>query len=186
MTGAFDWLDDEQEELLGAYATAAADSVIKGTGEDDTPLNGDKADNKILGKGGEDSINGKGGDDTIIGGADNDFLRGGSGADTFVFRSGDDQDQIADFSIKQGDGLDLRKAGFGIEDLKDRDVGGDITDHDNDGAYLRESSSNGEPEVTFYFGNDENGFDSLTITGVSIKQLMKDIQAHPDHYDFFG
>lgn len=186
MSDTFDWLEDEEDEPRDDFGVEAAKRIIKGTNGDDTPLNGKAGDDKILGKAGEDSINGRDGDDTIVGGAGNDFLRGGKGADTFVFRSGDDQDLIADFSFKQGDGLDLRKAGFGIEDLRDRDQGGDIRDHDGDGAYLRESSSNGKPEVTFYFGNDDGGFDSLTIRGISIKALLKDIEQHPDHYDFFG
>lgn len=40
--------------------------------------------------------------------------------------------------------------------------------------------------MQFFFGDDEDGFDSITIIGVSIKQLVKDIEKNPDHYDFFG
>lgn len=159
-------------------------NTIKGTTEDDN-LRGTAGDDLIIGGFGEDVLSGLAGRDTLIGGGGDDILRGGGGADTFVFRTGYDRDQIDDFSFRQGDGLDLRQTTFGLDDLRDRDAGGTILDHDRDGNYLRESSSNGAPEVTFYFGNDDGGFDSLTILGVTIRELRQDVKAHPDHYDFF-
>ncbi|RXF75365.1 hypothetical protein [Hansschlegelia zhihuaiae] len=154
---------------------------------DDNELTGGKNAERLFGRGGGDDIDGGGGNDTIVAGDGDDFsIRGGKGADTFVYMSGDGQDQIVDFSIKQGDRLDLSLTGFGLEDLQDRDAGGDINDADRDGYYLRETSSNGKPEIQFFFGDDEGGFDQITLVGVSIKQLLKDIDKHPDHYDFFS
>jgi Ca2+-binding RTX toxin-like protein len=160
--------------------------TILGDGDDNELTGSGKAD-RIFGRGGDDDIDAKGGGDTIAAGDGDDFsIRGGKGADMFVFMSGDGQDQVNDFSIKQGDGLDLSLSGFGKEDLKDVDAGGEIKDADGDGYYLRETSSNGKPELQIFFGDDEGGFDQLTLIGVSIAQLVKDVQKNPEHYDFFG
>lgn len=90
-------------------------SQIYGTGGNDT-LNGTNFSDYISGSSGNDTINGLGGSDTIEGfndndvingGAGEDFISGGSGADTFVFDQTDAVDTITDFSLFDGDSLDL-------------------------------------------------------------------------------
>lgn len=62
----------------------------------------------LYGGAGDDIIYGQEGDDVIDGGAGNDVLSGGSGADTFVENAvGQGIDVIRDFSVDEGDVLDL-------------------------------------------------------------------------------
>lgn len=63
---------------------------------------------------GEDRLDGGEGDDVLDGGPDRDWLIGGPGADRFVFRDGDfsgsgggDGDVILDFTLDEGDRIDL-------------------------------------------------------------------------------
>lgn len=86
------------------YAGADNDVVFGGGGVD-----------TIEGGGGSDTIHGGANGDTIIGGAGGDVLYGDSGADTFLFQSHKDlavkrfdTDRIFDFSLTQGDTLDLQ------------------------------------------------------------------------------
>ena len=70
-------------------------------------IKGNKLANKITGSGQDDSISGGAGadtilggsgNDTIIGGAGNDSLKGGEGADVFVYKSGEGNDIITDYT----------------------------------------------------------------------------------------
>ena len=57
---------------------------------------------------GQDILYGQGGSDTLIGGPGNDTLYGGAGADTFAWLHGDrGADHIKDFTIADGDKIDL-------------------------------------------------------------------------------
>jgi Ca2+-binding RTX toxin-like protein len=94
--------------LVSAQATGAGVDTLSnfqnltGSAFADT-LTGDSGANVISGGGGNDRINGGGGGDT---------LTGGSGADTFVFRPGQaGQATITDFSVAQGDQVDLTAFG---------------------------------------------------------------------------
>ena len=102
--------------------------VVQGTSNNDT-LNADpKIGTTVYGQGGSDNISGHdgndmlyGGDgndkiygywgnDTLIGGAGSDTLAGGPGTDTFVFNAADlgsGADRITDFSVTQGDKIDI-------------------------------------------------------------------------------
>lgn len=95
------------------------DDLFGGTGQD--TLRGDSGDDLLEGGDGRDYLSGHTGDDTLNGGADgdrlylgggNDVATGGLGADRFVFRNDDldgSNDLITDFSLIDGDRLDLRK-----------------------------------------------------------------------------
>ncbi|MCX5508149.1 retention module-containing protein [Pseudomonas sp. BJa3] len=72
----------------------------------------------LLGGAGQDIIFGQGGDDHIEGGKGDDVLIGGKGADTFVWRAGDEgNDVIRDFNVQEGDRLDLRDLLQSEEDI---------------------------------------------------------------------
>lgn len=67
---------------------------------------------RIDGGGGNDTIRGSSGDDTLAGGSGSDVLTGGAGADTFLYLSARDSgfgsgDTITDFSVEDGDRIDL-------------------------------------------------------------------------------
>lgn len=72
---------------------------------------GSAYDDTMIGGTGSDIIRAMGGDDTLIGGGGSDLLYGGLGADTFGFTLssvGNGSSAIGDFSLAQGDRLDLR------------------------------------------------------------------------------
>ncbi len=73
-------------------------------------LTGNDQPNRIEGRRGDDSLVGGGGNDTLIGGPGNDTLTGGAGDDTFVFRSGNGNDTITDFTTGNNK-LDLGNSG---------------------------------------------------------------------------
>ncbi len=123
-----------------------------------------------------------GGPDTS--GFDYDQFFGGGGKDIFAFTTGDGTEQIEDFKLGK-DGLDLSHTTFSKHDLKDIDKGGTINDSDGDGNYLRQTDANGKHEVQIFFGNDNPGFDQITIVGISVKDLRHDVKHFHDHYDFF-
>jgi VCBS repeat-containing protein len=92
-------------------------------------LTGDSIDglggnDQIFGLGGNDILLGNDGDDILFGGAGDDTLTGGNGSDTFIFNSVDGSgstDTITDFSLAEGDVLDLA-------DLLTLEEGRDLTD----------------------------------------------------------
>ncbi len=76
----------------------------------------------LKGLGGNDYIYGSEGDDTLYGGHGADYLFGQGGADTFVFEADSaflQQDSIQDFSLAQGDKLDISDLISGYDPLTD-------------------------------------------------------------------
>nr|WP_159064813.1 tandem-95 repeat protein [Thaumasiovibrio subtropicus] len=99
--------------VLNTVNASTGDDVIEGTNQDDIIL-GHQGDDTIDGGLGADILIGGEGDDLLLGGLGNDILTGGEGSDTFVFELGSlgasntgDADVITDFSILEGDKLDL-------------------------------------------------------------------------------
>jgi Ca2+-binding RTX toxin-like protein len=98
----------------------------------------DPANQSVLigaGRGEDDTIDGGAGDDVIFGQGGDDSLTGGPGADTFVYTlaADEDNDQILDFSMAEGDLLsfvnvtDADASGtIGIEDVVDSFVDGGV------------------------------------------------------------
>ncbi|MCB9983574.1 MAG: type I secretion C-terminal target domain-containing protein [Rhodospirillales bacterium] len=91
-------------------------------------------DDTIQGGAGDDVIFGQEGDDRITGGEGDDTLYGGSGQDDFIFEAiADGVDTIKDFSVAQGDVLDVSALLNGYDALQDSindfvfatEVGGD-------------------------------------------------------------
>jgi len=105
-----------------AYGTTAGDTLTGGEGDDfldgragDDTLNGGDGNDVLLGGLGFDTLNGGAGADLLQGGQGNDTLTGGLGADVFKWSLGDQgstttpaSDRITDFTVAQGDVLDLR------------------------------------------------------------------------------
>jgi hypothetical protein len=99
-----------------ALPPRAADDTLTGTAGNnlmfglagDDKLDGGAGDDTLLGGSGNDTLLGGDGDDTLMGGTGNDVLTGGKGADTFVWKAGDvGKDVIKDFSVAEGDRIDL-------------------------------------------------------------------------------
>ncbi|MDO6788789.1 VCBS domain-containing protein, partial [Cobetia marina] len=89
------------------------DILSGGVGSD--RLEGGSGSDALRGGTGNDILSGGEGDDLLVGGSGNDILTGGDGADTFQWMSGDDvnseggmaTDTITDFSVADGDVIDL-------------------------------------------------------------------------------
>ncbi|KIC48018.1 calcium-binding protein [Tateyamaria sp. ANG-S1] len=85
------------------------DTLKGGSGDDQ--LSGGSDNDYLNGGSGDDTLDGGSGKDRIYLGAGDDVATGGADADRFVFRSNDldgAMDVITDFSVSQGDQLDLR------------------------------------------------------------------------------
>jgi Ca2+-binding RTX toxin-like protein len=116
-------------------ARAAGATVNAGTGSNiifglsgNETLMGNVGNDTIYGGAGYDVIAGGAGDDTLIGGLGNDWMDGGDGSDRFVFRRGDGDDGIGDFSmVYTAATVDLNAAqavGVSASGIKDVWVGG--------------------------------------------------------------
>lgn len=94
-------------------------AFAEGGGEASDFLVGEDSADLIDGGEADDLLFGNGGNDTLIGGEGADTLRGGEGADRFVL---DGDDVISDFSVADGDILDL-DAGLGSITFADSAAG---------------------------------------------------------------
>ena len=74
-------------------------------------LDGGEGNDTLFGLGGQDILIGGDGADVLVGGLDADVMTGGEDADRFVFRSVIEAagDVITDFSVAEGDRVDLRR-----------------------------------------------------------------------------
>jgi large repetitive protein len=82
--------------------TTLPDQIYGGSGSD-----------TLSGNGGDDTIIGRGGNDIITGGTGSDTLTGGTGADHFRYNvASDGLDHILDFSLAEGDTIDVLLSGF--------------------------------------------------------------------------
>jgi Ca2+-binding RTX toxin-like protein len=70
-------------------------------------LTGSAFDDVLNGDGGANALSGGAGLDEIYGGGGNDLLTGGTGADEFVFDIASGKDKIRDFSVSEGDVIQL-------------------------------------------------------------------------------
>jgi Ca2+-binding RTX toxin-like protein len=80
--------------------------VMQGSQGNDTLQGGDGADT-LRGGQGDDVVEGGAGNDWLSGDKGNDTLSGGSGADTFHAFAGGGVDRVTDFSVAQGDHVQL-------------------------------------------------------------------------------
>lgn len=87
-------------------AGGGGDDLLSGGGGADL-LFGGTGDDVLTGGGGADRLFGQEGQDTLSGGAGFDRLWGGAGADCFVYRAGFANDWILDFSVSEGDRLQI-------------------------------------------------------------------------------
>lgn len=92
------------DELRGGEG----DDVVRGNRGNDL-VKGGVGNDRLHGGSGSDEIWGEDGDDVIYGGRGNDWMKGGNGADTYVFNTLDGRDTIADFSLSDGDVLDVSR-----------------------------------------------------------------------------
>lgn len=108
---------------LRAISGTNADIIAKGDGNDTFSggvasdiLSGGAGDDTLYGNSQPDLLLGGRGDDLLVGGMAADRLFGGSGADTFYIdvNSGNQIDNIRDFSAAENDRIQIKAAAFGI------------------------------------------------------------------------
>ena len=108
------------DDSLSGGESVGADTIGGGAGAD--TLSGGGGDDTLRGGTDADRIFGDAGLDLIFGGRGKDRLTGGSEADTFVFRSAGDstkqpigRDVITDFSVDDGDLIDISGLRFDLD-----------------------------------------------------------------------
>ncbi len=152
------------------------------TGSTKLNLTGNALNNTLTGNDADNILDGGKGDDILIGGLGNDTLKGGLGADAFkwslddVGTAGDisrSTDTITDFSITQGDQLDLR-------DLLDGESSANILDYISietvGTSTLLHISTTGQFNGSYNAGQEDaritlSNTDLLTATGQSSFEL---------------
>ncbi|QSX34059.1 VCBS domain-containing protein [Shewanella avicenniae] len=161
---------DIQQYILGH----TAEFDISGVNDQGDVLNGGSGSDVIFGQGGNDIIDGGAnsdvllggeGNDLLYGGQGNDILTGGSGIDTFVWVAGDTgTDVITDFSISEGDKLD-------ISDLLQWNGSDDL------GSYLGFIVDQANSTVTIEIDADADGHvdQSIVLNGVNMSGTDNDV-----------
>ncbi len=116
-TSSNDTLNANHDTGTAVYGGAGNDNISGHDGNDallgqdgNDVIHGYWGNDWIDGGTGADTLYGDNGDDTLIGGAGADTLTGGAGADVFAFHAADlgtGVDRITDFSVSQGDKIDI-------------------------------------------------------------------------------
>lgn len=147
---------DGTESTSDKFEIVVGDEVgatIRGTKRDNN-LFGTDAGETILGLGGKDKIHAGAGNDIVNGGSGRDLLWGQTGADTFKFGNKNGMDDIKDFSLSDGDKIDLS----GVDAITDY---GDLINN-----HL--STWQGDAYITISKGND------ILIIGVDVAELTSE------------
>ncbi|NCB59511.1 MAG: type I secretion C-terminal target domain-containing protein [Gammaproteobacteria bacterium] len=133
----------------------AGNDILRGVDGNDWLFGGYGKD-FLYGDAGIDTLFGNESNDTLVGGLGNDILTGGSGADIFKWTAADITssgapftDTITDFSMAQGDKLDLTDVLTG--------EGSDLT------TYLSFGTSGGNAVVSVYANGVNDGSPDMTI-----------------------
>ena len=90
------------------FAGDGKDTVLGGNGAD--ALYGEKDADLLKGESGNDTLYGGSGNDTLYGGAGNDSLTGGKGADVFIYKFGEGNDTITDYTASEKDKIQIVNA----------------------------------------------------------------------------
>lgn len=114
-------------------------------------INGTFGDDVLIGNDRNNRIRGFAGDDYLEGGKGNDNIKGGRGADTFFFKSLDGSvDIIKDFSIEEGDIIEVSRSGFGSGRGFDYDANtGSLTFENEQFAILENKPSFSDVSASF-------------------------------------
>lgn len=142
--------------VLGMAGTAHA-AIIDGTNNNDV----------LIGTASSDTISGFGGNDFLDGRARIDFLSGGDGADTFAFSAASaflGADRILDFSIAEGDMLDVSDILIDFDPITD--AIGDFVQITDDG------------ENSLLLVDPDGGSDSFNVIAILLNTTgLTDVQA---------
>ncbi|WP_143696937.1 retention module-containing protein [Vibrio coralliilyticus] len=167
----------QDNQLLGSD-----EGIELQAGSGDDRIEGGTGNDTLIGGAGDDTLLGGAGDDILDGGLGSDILTGGTGEDTFIWHEIDDgaTDTITDFSIAEGDQIDLREV---LPELKQANVDMDtLLSHldaklvDGDDIELKvHPDGNGNGEQTILVEDlgqqiDFNSMDSSQIISTLLEQ----------------
>ena len=165
-SGTNAWLGDSvYEDSDSTVEGTSGDESLGGTTSDDL-IYGYAGDDVIYGYAGDDTLSGDDGDDTLYAGTGNATLNGGAGADLYVISDPDGIVTITDFSISDGDKIDL-------EDVLEN-ADGFIEGSAWDAGYVVLTQSGDDTEVYVYAdGISESAESNLVaiLTGVTATDL---------------
>jgi len=152
-----------------------------GGGGNDRLSGGKDGDDLLYGDAGNDDLTGLSGNDVLVGGRGNDNLTGGAGSDQFVFENGDandlgtEFDLVYDFSVAEGDVLDLT----GL--LSDVTTG--LTE---DGASLENllniTSDGSRSWIHIDLNSDAVTDQIIYLDGIDLTQVPTDVVSEPITY----
>ncbi|PMO55463.1 hypothetical protein BCT07_14785, partial [Vibrio breoganii] len=164
----FDYISTHSDEF-DQSTDSHKDDILDG-GSDDDILFGQGGNDILTGGSGDDLLLGGSGDDILVGGMGEDIMTGGTGADTFVWNQSDlrvfnETDTIIDFSIEDGDKLDLSEVFSDVSDSVDLD------------ALLTQLEGTITGDDTQSFITVEKGEESFTIElqGISATELTDNL-----------
>ncbi|MFA0513026.1 tandem-95 repeat protein [Vibrio breoganii] len=164
----FDYISANIEEFDQSLDSHKDDALDGGSGND--ILFGQGGNDILTGGSGDDLLIGGSGDDTLIGGMGEDIMTGGLGADTFEWTPSDlrvfnETDTIIDFSIAEGDKLDLSELFTDISEPLELD------------ALLTQLEGTITGDDTQSFITVEKGEESFTIElqGISATELTDNL-----------
>ncbi|MFS2001940.1 tandem-95 repeat protein [Vibrio breoganii] len=164
----FDYISANIEEFDQSLDSHKDDALDGGSGND--ILFGQGGNDILTGGSGDDLLLGGTGDDTLIGGMGEDIMTGGLGADTFEWTPSDlrvfnETDTIIDFSIAEGDKLDLSELFTDISEPLELD------------ALLTQLEGTITGDDTQSFITVEKGEESFTIElqGISATELTDNL-----------
>ncbi|KJY81579.1 hypothetical protein TW81_17885, partial [Vibrio galatheae] len=129
-------------------------------------------DDLLDGGKGNDTLYGQGGEDTLIGGEGSDVLSGGDGADIFKWLDlhlDGSTDVVKDFSVSQGDKIDLTDI---FSDATDQEA---IDILDSIAASAENNADDSGVVVDVVNGNDSVSIELIGFTITSLTQDLEDI-----------
>ena len=173
-----DGLHTAQLEIDGQYIAAGLQS--DGAGGSELAYGIAATNTTMLGGSANDLLTGGAGNDSLQGGIGNDTLTGGFGADVFKWSLSDQgtegnsaNDIVKDFSIAQGDSLDLRDLLTGEHDGSTGGLANNLTSY----LYFEKSSSGTDTIISISTSGDfKNGFDSTKVDQtITLEHVVVDV-----------
>lgn len=172
----------QDNQLLGSD-----EGIELQAGSGDDRIEGGTGNDTLIGGAGDDTLLGGAGDDILDGGLGSDILTGGTGEDTFIWHEIDDgaTDTITDFSIAEGDQIDLREV---LPELKQANVDMDtLLSHldaklvDGDDIELKvhpDGNGNGEQTILVEDLGQQIDFNSMDSSQIISTLLDQHIIVH--------
>ncbi|MCX7105123.1 MAG: type I secretion C-terminal target domain-containing protein, partial [Methylococcales bacterium] len=173
-----DGMHTAQLEIDGQYIAAGLQS--DGAGGSELAYGMAATSNSMLGGSANDLLTGGAGNDLLQGGIGNDMLIGGLGADVFKWSLSDQRNEgnpandiVKDFSIAQGDRLDLSDLLTGEHDGSTDGLANNLTSY----LHFEKSSSGSDTVISISTSGDfKAGFDSAKVDQtITLEQVVVDV-----------